>query len=522
MNLLVKTRHGSGPRVAALLLAIVASLAHADTRARPLMDFIRDYDLNDYSLGIAVSASQSPYVGGTRSRLAFPYLTSFRHSAFTDDWLLIRDENLGFRFITESEWEFGLVGRVQTRGIGDGNLPGLEARNWAIETGPLIGWRALPVHAQFRSYWEVPNRHSGMTSEIELSLPREFSRGFFVPSVTVKYLSDAYSAYYFGVAESEGFPERTTYEPGAALNVSVGFTLGYELTPQWLLKGSLGLEFLDSSITASPLVDKDRLLSSGIGLAYNADLFQPKQHGDAMRPGSVVIRAASFSSKMSTDIRRDNSGGATGDEIDFEDFLGNSDRERVFQTEVELRLGFYHRLKASFFETDRSLESTLQQDFAFGDELFEAGTDVATRVYSRRLSLLYGYSLMRDTQKELGIQAGIAYSRIELEVVAAETQQAESATVNAPLPTMGVFGSVALGESWKMGAEAGIFALDIDRYSGYSGHAGLTLDRLIGESVALGVGFDYFFTRLESQDDDLRGLMRSRNFGPKLYLSFIF
>ena len=506
----------------ALILAIVALLSHADAQAGRLIDFVRDYDLNDYSLGVAVSVSQNPYEGASNSTFAYPYLTSFRHSAFTDDWLLIRDDNLGFRYITDNDWEFGVIGRIQTLGLGDGTLPGLEERNWAVEMAPLIGWRRLPVHAQFRSYWEVPNRHSGGTSELELSLPREFSRGFFVPSFTFKYMSNAYSRYYFGVKESEVVPDRAAYEPGATLNYEIGFSLGYELMPKWLMKTSLSLDFLDSAIAASPLVDKDSVWSVSIGLAYNADLFQPKGFGAAIRPGSVIVRAAAFSSKISTDIRRDASSGIAGDDVDFEEFLGDSGSEGVLQTEIYYRIGFYHRLKASFFETDRNLQATLQQDFAFGDEVFVAGTEVASRLDTRRLGLLYGYSLMRDTQKEIGVQAGIAFSRVELDVVAAETQQAESALVKAPLPTMGLFGSVALGESWELGAEIGIFALDLDRYSGYSGQASLTLDRLVGKTIALGIGFDFFVTRLESQDEDLRGLLRSRNYGPKFYMSWIF
>ena len=506
----------------AFALAIVALLGYANAQAGPLIDFIRDYDLNDYSLGVAVSVSQNPYEGASSSTFAYPYLTSFRHSAFTNDWLLIRGENVGLRFITDSDWEFGVIGRIQTLGLGDGNLPGLEERNWAVETGPLIGWRALPVHAQFRSYWEVPNRHSGGTSELELSLPREFSRGFFVPSVMLMYMSGAYSRYYFGVGESEVAPERAAYDPGATLSYRLGVSLGYQLSSKWLLKTSLGVDILDSAIAASPLIDNDHRWSGSIGLAYNADLFQPKDHGAAMRPGAFVVRASAFSSRFSTDIRRDASSGTAGDDVDFEDFLGDSGSERVLQTEIRYRIGFYHRLKASFFKTDRDLEATLQQDFAFGDELFLAGTEVATRLESRRLSLLYGYSLMRDAQKELGVQAGIMYSRVELDVVAVETGQAENATVNAQLPTMGLFGSVALGESWELGAEIGVFALDLDRYSGYSGQASLTLDRMLGESLALGIGFDYFVTRLESQDEELRGLLRSRNYGPKLYLSWIF
>jgi hypothetical protein len=343
-----------------------------------------------------------------------------------------------------------------------------------------------------------------------------------VPSITFRYLSNSYSRYYFGVAGSEVAPDRAVYDPGAALNYKIGFSVGYEVAPQWLLKASAGLEVLDSVITASPLVDKDRLWSGSIGIAYNADLFQPKEHGRARRTGSFIVRASAFSSRFSTDIRNDASDGTAGDDVDFEEFLGDSGAERVLQTEIQYRIGFFHRLKASFFETKRDLQSTLQQDFVFGDELFLAGTEVESRIDSRRLSLMYGYSLMRDSQKELGVQAGIVYGRTELEVIASETQQAESASVNAPLPTMGLFGSLALGQSWELGAELGIFALDVDRYSGYSGHASLTLDRVIGESIALGVGFDYYVTRLESADDDLRGLLRSRNYGPKLYLSWLF
>lgn len=506
----------------ALVLAMFALFSYTDALAGSVLDFIRDYDLNDYSLGLAFSSAQNPYEGATSSTLVYPYLTSFRHSAFTDDWLLIRNENLGFRFVTDNDWEFGAVGRVQTLGLGDGNLPGVEERGWAIEVAPLIGWRALPVHAQLRAYWEVPNRHSGVTGELELSMPREFSRGFFVPSATIKYMTSAYSRYYFGVAESEVAPERSPYEPGPVLNYSAGFTLGYELTPKWLLKATVGIEFLDTSVSSSPLVDKDRLWSGSIGLAYNADLFQAKEHGDAIRPGTFVVRAAAFSSRISTDIRRDASDGNTGDDIDFENFLGSGGNETLLQTEIQYRLGFYHRLKGSFFQTDRNLEATLQQDFVFGDELFTEGTKVSTRLNSRRFSLLYGYSLMRDAQKELGVQAGLVYGRFEIDVVAPETQQSERATVDAPLPTMGLFGSTVLGESWELGADIGVFALDVDRYSGYSGQASVTLERPVGESFALGIGFDYYVTRLQSTDGELRGVLRSRIFGPKLYLSWIF
>ena len=314
-----------------LCLASFVVLACGPATAGPLLDYIRNYDLNDYSLGVAVSVSQNPYVGTSNSTIAYPYLTSFTHSALTDDWLLIQGENLGIRYVTESDWEFGVIGRVQTLGLGSTDNPeirGLDPRRWSIEAGPLLGWRRWPVHLQFRSYWEAPNRHKGTTSELEFSLPRKYEWSYFVPAVKFTHLSDDYSDYYFGVSERESTPSRPEYEPGAGINTWVGFTLGYELTPQWLLSTKIGLEFLDSTVTASPIVDRDRLWSANVGLAYRADLLEATGF-DTVQQQSIEIRLGAFNSTIDTEVMRDASGGQPGDEIDLEDFLGIADRETV-------------------------------------------------------------------------------------------------------------------------------------------------------------------------------------------------
>jgi len=506
-----------------MLACLLLLMPFADASAGRLLDWIRAYDLNDYSLGVAISTSENPYVGASNSRIAYPYLTSFRHSAFTDDWLLVRGENVGIRYVTPNDWEIGLIGRVRTLGLGDSELTGLDNRGWAVETGPLLGWRGRKLQVQSRTYWPVPGNHPGSTSELELSLPAEFARGYFVPSVTLSRLSSSYSRYYYGVTEQEAAQGRPAYVPGEAINYKIGFTLGYELTDHWLLSTSLGLEYLDSVIADSPIVGKDRLWSASIGLAYNADVFQPKPISDeTLSSGNIKIRAAAFHSKVATDIRRDADGGEPGETLDFEEFLGSSDSETVLQTDVIYRLGGYHRLKASFFEIDRGLRATPQQDFEFGDEVFLAGTEVVSTLDTRRLGLLYGYSLMRDAQKELGVQGGLMFTRIELSVVAEDTGQAEQASIDAPLPTIGIFGSVALGMRWELGLDAGLFALDFDRYTGYSGHVSLTLERRIKESFAIGIGYEYYVTRLESTDSELRGLLRARNTGPRAYLSWEF
>ena len=126
-------------------VALVAVLLWpGQTFAGPILDFIRSYDLNDYALGISVSADQNPYLGAKNGAFVYPYLTSFRHSSTTDDWILIRDDELGLRWVTDSDWEFGVVGRIQTLGLGNretDDLLGISDRKWTLELGPTIGWR---------------------------------------------------------------------------------------------------------------------------------------------------------------------------------------------------------------------------------------------------------------------------------------------------------------------------------------------------------------------------------------------
>ena len=499
-------------------LAVFVLFAWQSASAGRLLDYVRNYDLNNYSLGVSVSTSQQPFAGTTNSNIAYPYLTSFQHSAFTDDWFLINGENIGFRYISESDWVFGAIGRVQTLGFSGADndaLRGMDERRWTVEAGPIIGLRRWPVHLQLRSYWELLGRHSGTTTEFEISLPHQFDRGHFVPRVEVVYLSDEYSRYYYGVADFEATPSRPAYQPGSAVNIWAGFTLGYELTPHWLLSTTVGIEFLDSAVTSSPIVDRDKLWSASIGLAYNADIFRPAQHDGDLEP-RFEIRVGALRSSTDTVVIRDAANGEPGEEIDLEDILGIADQQTLAQFDSFFRVAYYHRLELGYFELLRRSSNTLEQDISFGDETFLAGTEIALGATSKILRFAYSYSLMRDEQKELGVTAGLSYTRFESEITADAAQLSERLRAKAIVPTIGVFGSLAIGDNWRLSADINAFALEFDRYKGYTAYLNANFEREFGDRFKAGVGYSFYGTRLEAHDTDLRGVMRLRHHGPKL------
>ena len=58
-----------------LLLVISIAISH-NAIAGKLMDYIRDYDLNDYAFGVSISGNQIPYVGGESSTIGYPWSLS--------------------------------------------------------------------------------------------------------------------------------------------------------------------------------------------------------------------------------------------------------------------------------------------------------------------------------------------------------------------------------------------------------------------------------------------------------------
>jgi outer membrane scaffolding protein for murein synthesis (MipA/OmpV family) len=491
--------------------------------ANSFLDYVRSYDLNDYSLGVAVSASESPYAGGDDSVIAYPYLTSFRDAVFTDDWLLISDGDLGIRWVNDAGWELGVVGRLQTLGLGNSTselVRGLDDRKWSIEIAPMVGFRRWPVHINLKSYFEVLGRHGGSQTELALRMPQEYDWGFMIPEIAGVYRDADYTRYYFGVTEAEARPVRPAYAPGSSTSVEASLRLGVTLSDRWLLSGSLGIEFFGDEITDSPIVDKQNTWSATIGLAYNADIFQPRL---TTRAGKVQrrfeMRLAGFSVNSDAKVIHDNVNGDPGDEIDLEDLLGIEETDGVFQLEATYRFNDFHRIEMSYHKMSRTGTTLLDRDIEFGERTFRSGTELASRFDSELLRLGYGYSLVNDAQKELGVMAGIHVSNNVTDILALPSGERERSDVSTPLPVIGAFGSVEIGRHSSLSARLQLFAMQYDRLEGQMAFANLEWQRRFGNYVSAGFGYNAYFTRLRSREDEGRGRLETLHHGPIIFLT---
>ncbi len=509
--------------LACVTTVFVLLTASFNTLAANWFDYIRALDLNDYALGVSVSTSQNIYKGSENSTYLYPYLTTFKTSALTDNWIIVGEGDLGVRYVNQTGWTFGASGRIQTTGLGDNEeLSDLEDRKWTLEVAPTIGYRGWPVHINFKTYFEILDRHDGTISQLELAYPREWSRGFLVPAIEFIYQSSDYSDYYYSVRDFEVVPGRPEYEAGAATNVAIKLQWGYEFTYRWLLSGRIRLEYLDDEITNSPITDRDKVWSASIGLAYNANIFQPRiSDRPPVSMPRMKFKVSVFDDHIDTTLVADSDSLNPGSEARLEDLLGISDRETVSQFDFTIRLGTYHRLEATYIDIQRSGRTTINNDFSFRDNIFQAGTTLKTKIDTRILRLSYGYSLIKDSQKELGVIAGIHSTRFNTRFFVPETGQEENLDTTPLLPVLGVFGSVALGKRTTLSAEIQIFRMDFDRYDGSLNYLRLELLRHFGQ-FDLGLGYSYYAMNLDSHSDELQGSIEFRHRGPIVSGTFKF
>ena len=509
-------------RLLVLLLAVPP--AHAGS----LLDYIRNYDLNNYALGLSYSVSESPYRGDDSSGFAYPYLTSFRHNAFTNDWLILTDGDVGVRWVNEAGWVLGAVGRIRTEGTDAtllDELADIDVRKWTVEAAPLIGWRGWPTHFELKHYREIFSDFGGPTTELKISIPREHPWGWFVPAVTLVDNSAAHNRYYYGVSDSEAAANvgLEPYTPGSSLNVRATISTGYAINNRWLLSVSLNHEWLGSEISDSPIVDKDSLWSGSVGIAYNNDLFRGRDYmGDSFRGPGFEFRMGVYRNRTDSKIIQRPVDGNPQEEINVEDVLGVNRRKSIVHFEGVFRFAHFHRIEIGHFELGRDSETTLLTDVRFGDEIFTEGTAIKVDAELRVTKVAYGFSLMNDAQKELGVLAGFHVTNYEALVSSPETGQRAEASINTPLPVIGAFGSVALGARTDLQANLQLFRMEFDHYSGSLNNFYLGLTHYFRDSIGAGIGYNIYLMNIDSPDEDLRGSLKLRHHGPIVFASFRF
>lgn len=257
------------------------------------------------------------------------------------------------------------------------------------------------------------------------------------------------------------------------------------------------------------------LLASGNALAGDFDWGQ----GDNRR---VRLSLGGYLPETSTSIRVDDPNGQIGTKLDGEDDLGLSERETLPWIDMRVRLSRRNLLDFTYYDLSRSGTQTLKGEIVVEGETYPVNTEVNSYFDTKIYRIAYGYSFLKDNKREFGILAGLHVTEIKVGINETTGGTSSKAEGTAPLPTLGIQGSVELPKRWRFRGWGQLFALNFDEFSGSLVNVTANVEHDTFKHVGFGFGWSYFGFNLEADTSDLSGEFDYHFGGPNFYLNLMF
>jgi outer membrane scaffolding protein for murein synthesis (MipA/OmpV family) len=513
---------GAAGAAIALFLALAAPwAARADESVgEQVSRYLDEIDFNNYALSLNVYRSLAVYEGVDNSTVLYPLLSSNGHATMTDTTLFVRDGMAGLRAFAGDAWQFGGVVKVQADGYGPGTsdrLSGMERRGWTVAGGGYAGRRLGPFQADLFAVTDLLGEHGGNELDFKFALPLAWPAVQFVPQVEATYQDADYISHYFGVRPSEATADRPVYTPGGATTWAVSADVIWRFANRWSLRGGLSYNFLPGEIANSPVVDVERSWSVNAGVAYGAPDFFAASKTQALDMGlDVGLELFFMNARTAIDLR----GSTFPEGVRLENSSSFEEREIAWPVDVRWRFGRYHSLGFRYFELFRDGRVELQQDRTIFGVPFSAGEELVSNLGTRVLRLDYGFALLRDSQKEFMLIAGLHATDVDYGA-AGDVNRVEASTT-AVLPMLGARLRVNWTDRIALLVNAEIFALDFNKYTGELLDLSGAFQYRLLDTVYIEGGFRYYRQRLESGDESFAGEARIDYAGPYVGISKIF
>ncbi len=170
-------------------------------------------------------------------------------------------------------------------------------------------------------------------------------------------------------------------------------------------------------------------------------------------PDRFQIDTGYFRLSADTVLRYNGPAGGSG-EVDFEQDLGLPEQVNTFWVDGTWRVGRRHQLKLAFTRLSRDRGSyTLQRDFTWGGETYNAGLSATSTAGSDILGGYYRFAIVRNDRFEIGPTIGVGYLWLNARIQATGTVSGPGGSESRSLDRRASTGSItgAIGgyaEGW--------------------------------------------------------------------------
>lgn len=215
-----------------------------------------------------------------------------------------------------------------------------------------------------------------------------------------------------------------------------------------------------------------------------------------------------------------------GTVIDFESDLDLDNRKALPALFAGARLGDRWTIGAEYYSLNRSATRGTSRELVFDDVTFPVSASVSSKFDSDIYRLTVGYAFYRTEGAEIGGAIGLHATDFEIELTGearvGSGPRVQSVTRRraalAPLPTLGLFGSVRVAPQVTLSARADYLSLSVDKYDGRLLNAQAAATYRAFENVGIGVAYRFVDYRVDVDKDDWHGRVKYKFRGPALFL----
>lgn len=257
--------------------------------------------------------------------------------------------------------------------------------------------------------------------------------------------------------------------------------------------------------------------ASPAALAEEVDLL--KDHGH--------VSLGTFINGSKLKIRLDGEGGQLGTEVDWDSTFGDDEVNR-FRLDGLWRFGERHYLRFLYTDYSTSKTRTFEEEVDWGDVTFPVDAEVRSKLGFEIIELAYEYAFLKRENYEVAGGIGLHYTTFDASLSAdvvideetgATEQRSGSASVDAPLPVLGVHGLWNIGKNFYLDGHIQYFALAIDEYDGSIINYRAALIWQPKKYIGIGAGYDLFDIDVDVEKDKFNGSMEWQYSGPQIFFN---
>ncbi|RKX35243.1 MAG: hypothetical protein DRP71_04310 [Verrucomicrobia bacterium] len=245
------------------------------------------------------------------------------------------------------------------------------------------------------------------------------------------------------------------------------------------------------------------------------------------------IELGGFWPALSTEIRLDSADGETGTGVDFESDLNFSDRKFLPLFQASWRPSKSWLFQLDYVNLNRSNSSVLETEIEWppgeGGEVFPVDAEVNSFLDYQTSRISAAYVFRTSKKSELAVALGFHLTQmsagIGLKVAAGGEEASGSKDMDLPvipLPSLGLYWGIRLGEKWTVRLRGDFFALTYDDYSGslISARAEGLYD--FSDHWGVGAGLNYYELSIEADKERFTGKTEFGYWGPNLFVRYLF